>query len=74
MNGSQVKAPFNFKTNYNAIKVVYDAIVSVGPDPTKAKDFLYEYNRPSACGRLQFDSNGDAKNLELVLKTFEARK
>jgi branched-chain amino acid transport system substrate-binding protein len=65
---AEIKAPFNFKTNYNAIKVIYDGIVAVGPDSTKVKDFLYQYDQPSATGRLRFDSNGDARDLELVLR------
>jgi len=68
--GGIVRAPFNFRTNYNAIRVIFDGILGVGPDPGKVKDFLYKYDRPSATGRLRFDSNGDAVDLNLVLKTF----
>jgi branched-chain amino acid transport system substrate-binding protein len=69
-NGVIAKAPFNFRTNYNAIKVIFDAIINVGPDPTKVRDFLYSYDRPSATGRLRFNKNGDAEDLNLVLKTY----
>lgn len=72
VTGALPRAQFNFRTNYNAVKVLFDGIVSVGPDATKVKDFLYAYDRPSAIGRLQFDANGDAKNLDLVLKTYGA--
>jgi branched-chain amino acid transport system substrate-binding protein len=68
--GGTARAPFNFKTNYNAVKVVFDGIMAVGPDPTKVKDYLYSYDQPSATGRLRFDANGDVKNLDLVLRTF----
>lgn len=72
--GHAVKSPFNFKTNYNAIRIVYDAIMEVGPDPVKARGFLYSYDRPSATGRLRFDSNGDALELNLELKSFPAEE
>jgi branched-chain amino acid transport system substrate-binding protein len=72
--GGAITAEFNFRTNYNAIKVIYDAVVEVGPDPLKVKEFLYKYDRPSATGQLQFDSNGDAKNLNLELKTYVVSK
>lgn len=70
LNGP-VRAGFNFRTNYNAIKVIFDSVTAVGPEPDKVKDFLYKYDRPSATGRLKFDANGDAEGLNLVLKTFE---
>lgn len=69
-NGKVVNAPFNFKTNYNAARVVFDAIMSVGPDARAAKDFLYKYDRSSATGRLRFDGNGDVLDLNLVLKKY----
>ncbi|HQH26291.1 MAG TPA: ABC transporter substrate-binding protein [Oligoflexia bacterium] len=72
--GAEPRAAFNFRTNYNAVKVVYDAVMAAGPDPGKAKDFLYAYDRPSATGRLQFDANGDVMNLDLVLKTYHWEK
>lgn len=67
-NTNDVTALFNFRTNYNAIKVIFDAIMEVGPDSEKAKDFLYSYDRPSATGRLRFDQDGDAIGLKLALK------
>ncbi|RIL12047.1 MAG: hypothetical protein DCC75_01140 [Proteobacteria bacterium] len=67
--GSAPNALFNFRTNYNAIKVIYDAVLAVGPNSARARDFLYQYDRNSATGRLQFDSNGDVKSLNLTLKT-----
>jgi branched-chain amino acid transport system substrate-binding protein len=70
VTGGTARAPFNFKTNYNAVKVVYDGIMAVGPDPAKVKDYLYSYDQPSATGRLQFDADGDVRNLDLVLRTF----
>ena len=72
-NGSGIKAPFNFRTNYNAVRVIVDAVIAVGPDSGKAKDFLYSYDRPGAAGRLRFDSNGDALDLNLVLKTYGSK-
>ena len=71
--GVTVRAPFNFRTNYNAVKVIYDGIVNVGADPVKVKDYLYSYDHPSATGRLRFDSNGDVVDLDLVLRTFESK-
>lgn len=65
-----VKVPFNFRSNYNSVKVLFDAIVAVGPDPEKAKAFLYAYDRPSATGRLRFDENGDVRELDMSLKTY----
>lgn len=72
--GKVVRALFNFKANYNAVKVIFDGIMAVGPDPTKVKEYLYSYDAPSATGRLQFDVNGDAKNLNLVLTTFVTKE
>ncbi len=69
-NGQLVSTPFNFKTNYNAIKVIIDSIMAVGPDASAAKDYLYKYDRPSATGRLRFDKNGDVIDLNLQLKEF----
>jgi ABC-type branched-subunit amino acid transport system substrate-binding protein len=72
--GGAPRAPFNFKTNYNAVRVVYDGIMAVGPDSMKVKDYLYSYDKPSATGRLRFDAQGDVVGLELVLRTFGAGK
>jgi branched-chain amino acid transport system substrate-binding protein len=69
-NGEEIKAFFNFRTNYNAIRVIFDAIINVGLDAEKAKNYLYDYDQPSATGRLRFDKNGDATGLEFVLKTY----
>lgn len=70
--GTLPKAFFNFRTNYNAVKVLFDAIVAVGPDTGKAKEFLAAYDRPSATGRLRFDGDGDAMDLNLALKVYSA--
>jgi hypothetical protein len=45
-----------------------------GQNPSKAKDYLYSYDRPSATGRLRFDSNGDAVGLDLVLKKYGSKE
>ena len=66
------QALFNFKTNYNAIKVVYDGIVAVGYDSQRVKDYLYNYRKESATGLLQFDQYGDVENLNLVLKQYDS--
>lgn len=71
INGNPARAPFNFRTNYNAIKVIFDSIMEVGPDSTKVKNYLYNYSRPSATGLLKFDTNGDALDLNLALKTYK---
>ena len=68
--GTPVKAPFNFKTNYNALTVLFDAVMAVGPDSTQVKNYLYHYDSPSATGRLRFDDKGDVVDLNLTLKTF----
>ena len=68
--GQDLKAPFNFRTNYNAIKAVYDAIIAIGPDPHLAKDYLYKYDQPGAVGQLRFDSKGDAIDVNLSLKQY----
>lgn len=73
VNAAPVKAPFNFRTNYNAIKVLFDAIVAQGADVGKVKDYLYAYDQPSATGRLRFDSNGDVRDLNLSLVVFESK-
>ncbi len=65
-----VRAGFNFRTNYNAVKILFDGIMEVGPDSTKVKEYLYKYDRQSATGRLRFDSNGDPEDLNLELKTY----
>ena len=70
--GQDLKAPFNFRTNYNAIKAVYDAIIAVGPDPHLAKDYLYKYDQPGAVGQLRFDSKGDAIDVNLSLKQYSS--
>ena len=64
------RAPFNFRTNYNAIRVIFEGIMAAGPDATKVKDYLYKYDAPSATGRLRFDENGDVVDLKLELKTY----
>lgn len=73
MTGAPPRAPFNFRTNYNAVKVIFDGIMQAGPDAPKVKDYLYTYNRPGAAGVLSFDGNGDAADLNLVLKTYGSR-
>lgn len=67
----EVQSLFNFKTNYNAIKVLYDGIMAEGNNATKVKDYLYQYSAPSATGLLQFDKNGDVLNLNLKLSTYK---
>ena len=65
-----VRVPFNFRTNYNAVKVLYDGVMAVGDDPTKIKEFLYRYDQPSATGRLRFDEFGDARDVNLILRSY----
>lgn len=61
---------FNFRTNYNAIKVIVDSISAVGSDASKVRSYLHSYDEPSATGRLRFDSHGDVVGLKLVLKRY----
>lgn len=59
---------FILRTTFDAVKSIVDGVEAVGADPTKVKDFLYHYSSFGALGRVEYDSNGDIKNLHYVLK------
>lgn len=59
---------FVLRTTSDAVKSIVDAISVVSPDPTKVKDYLYSYSTLGALGKVEYDSNGDIKDLNYVLK------
>lgn len=59
---------------YDAARVIVEGVETNGPNAEAVKDFLYHYDAPGALGRVQFDENGDIKNLHYVLKVVEQGK
>jgi ABC-type branched-subunit amino acid transport system substrate-binding protein len=59
---------FILRTTFDAIKSIVDGVEAVGTDTTKVKDFLNHYSALGALGEIEYDSNGDIKNLHYVLK------
>ena len=59
---------FILRTTFDAVKSIVDGVEAVGVEPTKVKDFLYNYSALGALGKIEYDSNGDIKNLNYVLK------
>jgi branched-chain amino acid transport system substrate-binding protein len=56
------------RTTFDAVKSIVDGIEAVGADSTKVKDFLYKYSAIGALGKIEYDANGDIKNLHYALK------
>jgi branched-chain amino acid transport system substrate-binding protein len=59
---------FVARTTYDGIFSIIDGVEAVGPNPEKVKDFLYSYSAEGALGTVEYDSNGDIKDLHYVLK------
>ena len=62
--------PFLMKTFYDAVFSLFHSIEEVGPDSTKVKNYLYKISFPGATGQVEYDSNGDIKNLSWKIKRY----
>lgn len=59
---------FVVRTTYDAIKSITDAIEAVGPDPSQVRDFLAVYKSKGALGTIEYDENGDIKEINYMLR------
>ncbi|RMD85402.1 MAG: ABC transporter substrate-binding protein [Candidatus Dadabacteria bacterium] len=66
--GEKPSLEFVVRTTYDAVNALVDGIESVGVNPTAVKDFLYHYRKKGALGVVEFDKNGDIKNLNFMVK------
>jgi len=72
--GADINSEFQLAVVYNAVQSIVDSVVSVGDDATKVKDYLMSYSAPGATGPIEYDVNGDIKNVNLVLRKIEKGK
>lgn len=63
---------FMVRVSYDALNAIFDGIEQAGDDTAAVKDFLYKYSRQGALGKVEFDSNGDIKNLNYVIRKMGA--
>src|SRR3989338_4025222 len=48
-------------TSYDSFNILYDAIMSVGPDSRKIAEYMENLNYSGASGELSFDNDGDVR-------------
>lgn|GEM_PF-2895834 len=65
--GPDINSEFQFAVVYDALQSIVDAVVAVGDDPEKVRDYLGSYSAPGATGQIEYDVNGDIKNVKPVL-------
>jgi branched-chain amino acid transport system substrate-binding protein len=58
---------FLLRTFFDAAKSIVDAVEAVGPEASLAKDFLKTYRVNGALGVIEYDENGDIKNVNYFL-------
>lgn len=59
---------FGVRTTYDALQALLAGVQTVGPDAQAVRDFLNDYSADGALGRIEFDANGDLKQLRYVLR------
>jgi len=59
---------FLLHSTFDALTSVSDCINLTGPEPTAVKECLYRYKEPGSSGLIEYDTNGDIKNINYVLK------
>jgi ABC-type branched-subunit amino acid transport system substrate-binding protein len=69
--GADINSEFQFAVVYDALQSIVDAVVAVGDDPEKVRDYLGSYSAPGATGQIEYDVNGDIKNVKPVLVRVE---
>ncbi len=57
---------------FDAVKSICDSIEAVGPDAAKVKEYLKTYKSEGALGTIEYDENGDIKNIDYVMKRLES--
>lgn len=67
-------AQFLERTSYDAARAIHDAVMAVGPDPVKAKDYLARYEVDGAVGHVKFNKDGDIEDLNFVLRKLDGAK
>ena len=69
--GADINSEFQLAVVYDALQSIVDAVVAVGDDPVKVRDYLGSYSAPGASGQIEYDVNGDIKNVKPVLIKIE---
>jgi branched-chain amino acid transport system substrate-binding protein len=72
--GAEINSEFQLAVVYNAIQSIVDGVVAAGDDSTKVRDYLMSYSAPGATGQIEYDVNGDIKNVNLIMKKIERGK
>ena len=73
--GREPDFKFAVAAQYDSVYIIKKAIESVGNDPTKIKDYLYEMDSfTGALGTYHFDKNGDIVGLKPVIKQIKNKE
>lgn len=59
---------FLVRTTFDALTCIVEGIERVGPEPGKVKRILQSYKQQGALGEVEFDENGDIKDINYVMK------
>jgi len=62
---------FVLRTFFDGSKSIVDAIEAVGPDAKLSRDYLNTYKSLGALGVVEYDANGDIKNINYFLRRIE---
>lgn len=65
---------FLLRTTHDALKALTTSIETVGPDPLKVKNELYQLSFKGALGEVSFDEGGDIKKLDFSIRTIRSGK
>ena len=60
------------RSAFDAVVSIRDGIEAVGPDPSKVKDFLKTYTKEGALGTVEYDENGDIKNINYAIRQIQS--
>ena len=56
------------RSTFDAVIAIFNGIETAGPNPPKIKEFLKSYKTHGALGAIEFDDNGDIKEINYTLK------
>ncbi len=56
------------RSTFDAIQSITDSIEAVGPSPAKVKEYLKTYKADGSQGIIEYDQNGDLKDIAYALR------
>ena len=59
---------FLLRCFFDAVKSIVGSVEKLGPEPKLVRDFLYSYQSFGALGKVEYDQNGDIRDVNYVLK------